>query len=103
MLKSVSVLGLCGVVALVMSACGSSSTREQFPDPGATDPNANGGTSGGPIGGKPAGENPKADECQKMDIVFIVDDSGSMAEEQSNLASNFPKFVQVLEGFKTKS
>ncbi len=38
-----------------------------------------------------------------MDIVFVVDDSGSMAEEQSNLASNFPKFVSVLDGFKTKS
>ena len=57
----------------------------------------------GPIGGKPAGENPKADECQKMDIVFVVDDSGSMEEEQTNLAANFPKFVGVLEGFKTKS
>jgi hypothetical protein len=38
-----------------------------------------------------------------MDIVFVVDDSGSMKEEQGNLATNFPKFVQKLNSFKTKS
>jgi hypothetical protein len=103
MLKRVSVGGLCGIVALMMSACGSSSARDQFNDQSPADPNAGSGGTPGAIGGKPAGENPKADECQKMDIVFVVDDSGSMAEEQSNLATNFPKFVSVLEGFKTKS
>jgi hypothetical protein len=34
-----------------------------------------------------------------MDIVFVVDDSGSMAEEQSNLASNFPMFATVLQNY----
>ncbi|AKU99468.1 putative lipoprotein [Labilithrix luteola] len=38
-----------------------------------------------------------------MDLVFIVDDSGSMQEEQSNLAANFPKFVKVLNDYQTKS
>jgi hypothetical protein len=40
-------------------------------------------------------------QCNKMDIVFIVDDSGSMAEEQSNLASNFPMFASLLSSFQT--
>jgi hypothetical protein len=40
-------------------------------------------------------------ECNKMDIVFVVDDSGSMAEEQSNLATNFPMFAQVLSTYTT--
>lgn len=104
MLKSVSLVAIVGVVAVLASACGSSSSRDQFTDPNGTDPNANlpGGSSGA-IGGQPAGENPRADECQKMDIVFVVDDSGSMSEEQSNLAANFPKFVSVLEAYKTKS
>ena len=30
------------------------------------------------------------------DIVFVVDDSGSMAEEQANLARNFPVFMREL-------
>jgi hypothetical protein len=32
-----------------------------------------------------------------MDIVFVVDDSGSMSEEQSNLAANFPGFFDVID------
>lgn len=38
-------------------------------------------------------------QCNKMDIVFVVDDSGSMAEEQSNLASNFPMFATLLQNY----
>jgi hypothetical protein len=34
-----------------------------------------------------------------MDIVFVVDDSGSMSEEQANLASNFPMFASVLANY----
>ncbi|MCG8555603.1 MAG: VWA domain-containing protein [Proteobacteria bacterium] len=32
----------------------------------------------------------------KVDILFMVDNSGSMKEEQANLAKEFPKLVQVL-------
>ena len=38
-----------------------------------------------------------ASSCSKMDILFVIDDSGSMGEEQDNLAQNFPQFIQVLE------
>jgi hypothetical protein len=36
-----------------------------------------------------------------MDLLFVVDDSGSMVEEQENLAANFPAFVSVLDGYAT--
>lgn len=42
-------------------------------------------------------------ECTKMDIVFVVDDSPSMEEEQANLATNFPAFMNVIEAYRTKS
>ncbi len=32
----------------------------------------------------------------KVDIVFVVDNSGSMSEEQANLARNFPAFMNTL-------
>jgi hypothetical protein len=32
----------------------------------------------------------------KVDILFVVDNSGSMAEEQANLARNFPLFMEAL-------
>lgn len=40
-----------------------------------------------------------AEKCTKMDLVFVVDDSGSMAEEQSNLGANFPMFATLLQNY----
>lgn len=34
---------------------------------------------------------------RNIDIVFVVDNSGSMAEEQASLAANFPQFINVLQ------
>jgi hypothetical protein len=92
-----------GLVGLVVVACGSSSSRSGFDQPG--DGSSGGTVAGDPgsIGGQPAGANPQADECQKMDIIFVVDDSGSMGEEQSNLATNFPQFVNAIDAYTTKS
>jgi hypothetical protein len=95
-------------LGLVLAACGSSPERNGFDETNPANGNGNTATGSGNNGslgnGTPAPEPPKqAEECTKMDIVFIVDDSGSMAEEQNNLAANFPKFVQKIESFKTKS
>jgi hypothetical protein len=38
--------------------------------------------------------------CQKMDIVFVIDDSSSMQEEQANLIANFPKFISEIDAFE---
>jgi hypothetical protein len=56
--------------------------------------------TGPQLGGEPPEEDTS---CKKMDLVFVIDDSGSMGQEQSNLKSNFPKFVQVINKFTTKS
>ena len=32
-----------------------------------------------------------------IDILFVIDNSGSMAEEQAALVANFPQFINVLE------
>lgn len=39
--------------------------------------------------------------CDKMDIVFVIDNSDTMKEEQENLIENFPRFVEVLDNFDT--
>ena len=41
--------------------------------------------------------------CNKMDIVFIIDDSGSMGEEQTNLAANFQVFANLINDYRTES
>lgn len=86
----------------------SSSTTSGFLTAG--DGGAGSGADGGAgddggfdFGDPDAGDAAAGDECKKMDIVFVVDNSGSMGQEQSNLATNFPKFVQAIEAFRTKS
>lgn len=63
---------------------------------GAFDPNAGTGEDGGAT-------DTLSEECKKMDIVFVVDNSGSMGEEQDNLSVNFPKFGTIIDGYKTAS
>lgn len=95
-------------LGLWLAACGSTAERNGFDD-GTNGGNGNGAGSGAGQGaGSLGGGNtpappPETEECQKMDIIFVIDDSGSMAEEQNNLAANFPKFVSKIESFKTKS
>jgi len=35
-----------------------------------------------------------------IDILWVIDNSGSMEQEQTSLANNFPEFVRVLEGIE---
>ncbi len=77
--------------SILVTACGSAS-RSGW-DEGAA---GSGSITGNGV------ETQATDECQKMDIVFVVDDSGSMKEEQANLAANFPRVVDLLDSFRTK-
>lgn len=90
-------------IAVVLSsfflACGPSSAG---PDGGG----GTGETPDGAPGTQPdAWETPNwpdagvAEQCDKMDILFVIDNSGSMGQEQENLAANFPGFIQVLEDY----
>ena len=48
----------------------------------------------------PAGTAPRvvpADAPVKLDLLFLIDDSPSMAEEQANLARNFPRLIDALK------
>ena len=44
---------------------------------------------------------PNEQGCTKVDLLFVIDDSGSMSEEQSNLAHNFPEFIKRVEAYRT--
>lgn len=77
-------------LATAWSACGPGTrTGDDFGD----DDGSNGSGSGSNPG--------MARECNKMDIVFVVDDSASMSEEQTNLRDNFPMFATVLQQYRT--
>jgi hypothetical protein len=71
--------------------------------------NAAGGTGGqgptlsGGMGGtsKTVGERTEvwieANPIRDIDILFMIDDSGSMKQEQENLQKNFPRFIKILQ------
>jgi hypothetical protein len=82
--------------SLLLAACGPSAG--DFVDGGGGGPGRDGG--GGP---NEFADAAPAEECQKMDIVFVVDNSGSMVEEQSALAASFPQFITVLDNYMTAS
>jgi hypothetical protein len=95
------------VVALVLGGCTAESGRHgggTGPGGGGAGGDGTGGGNGGTAGGTGTGGGggQQMDQgCGKMDILFIVDDSGSMSEEQTNLAANFPKFIDVLNAYMT--
>ncbi len=37
--------------------------------------------------------------CEKIDFLFVIDNSGSMQEEQTNLIANFPAFAQLIDQY----
>jgi hypothetical protein len=64
---------------------------------------------GGPIDAMPGVPDGGHDSgvCQgdtsptrKLDLLFLIDNSGSMGEEQASLAANFPQFMSVLENIQ---
>ena len=42
----------------------------------------------------------RLDLNRDVDILFVIDNSGSMAEEQARLARNFPAFIAALDGMR---
>ena len=41
--------------------------------------------------------NTDDDRCEKVDFLFIVDDSPSMVEEQTRLINAFPQFIEAIQ------
>ncbi|MEZ4366229.1 MAG: hypothetical protein R2939_08055 [Kofleriaceae bacterium] len=88
-MKAVTRLSCALGAVATLASCG--------PDPrggggGDDDPRVDGGGGGG--------VDADTGVCQAMDVMFIIDDSGSMAEEQTNLTANFPQFAQVLTDYR---
>jgi hypothetical protein len=74
-------------------------------DEGESGNSGSGGDDGGGDDGGPPkfdvspGEGSGGDEedgCQKVDFLFVVDNSGSMEDEQQNLINSFPGFIEQI-------
>ncbi|MBK6922344.1 MAG: hypothetical protein IPH07_33450 [Deltaproteobacteria bacterium] len=101
-----------GAVATIASAAddsgvaqgtlGGDGDGDAGPDSGADDGPLDGtGASvfdvGGPSGGGETGPVINDDECQKIDFLFVIDNSGSMFNEQQALVSSFPGFIAAIQ------
>jgi hypothetical protein len=98
-----SLLFVTSVTVSMLAACAPDKPGEGDDDDG----NGVDGGGGGFIDARPGGEFIDAGvamgECNKIDFLFVVDDSGSMAEEQDNLEDNFPLFVDIINQYMTSS
>ena len=96
MLKKLLLGMLFGAVA---ASCGN--TEETVVIGGETDENGE-ETDGDDSGQGLPGEPPTVQAgCNKMDILFVVDDSGSMSDEQENLGANSPQFFNIINEYQT--
>jgi hypothetical protein len=51
-----------------------------------------------PGGGTAVGDDGGGEEgCKKVDFLFVIDSSGSMADEQMNLITSFPGFITAIQ------
>ena len=78
--------------ALLLCVVGCGPERGDYGEPGS-----DGGHSGTRADARP-GTNEFADAapqmaCTAVDILFVIDDSGSMRHERDNLRANFPGFI----------
>jgi hypothetical protein len=88
-----STLVRLSVSVLLVAACG--------PSPGSGDDGPGGDDD--PVGDRPDARpqviygDGGATRCEKIDVLFVIDNSGSMGQEQTNLGENFPGFIGVIE------
>jgi len=80
----------------VLAACGPSAGDY-------VDADINGGGKDGGGGPNEFADAAPAEPCDKMDILFVIDDSGSMQEEQDHLVLSFPGFVSVIDQYMTET
>lgn len=94
------------MAAVVAIACSASERSGFEPDQAAPERRDENEAGSGPFGPGDAGSDAPSeleDECRKIDVVFVVDDSGSMGSKQQKLRANLPRFVDVLDQYRTKA
>src|SRR5688500_18703222 len=94
---------LCVLFAgVIVAGCAGRGGGGRGSGDGDEDTGPGGGDDGGVGVDVPRLPPPSEESCTKMDLLVIIDDSGSMAEEQGNLAMNFPRFIEILDAYRTE-
>jgi hypothetical protein len=72
-----------------------STSGTDVPEP--ADSSSSAGDSEGPRFDVPVEDVPVDRPCREVDLLFVIDNSGSMADEQANLIASFPGFIDGIE------
>jgi hypothetical protein len=106
-----------GLTMTSISETGIDTNGDGDGDPGDGDPSGDGdpgdgdGDESGCMGecldiGDPTGSNPGCatgdGACNQIDLLFVIDNSGTMGEEQLNLSANFPLLIDKLQALTDK-
>lgn len=93
-------------IAAVVAACGSGAKDRPFDDASPTEPSPGAIGSSGSLGdGRPDGGSPDDSQCgalvtsaqrAEVDIVVVIDTSGSMDEETAQVKANINTFAQTI-------
>jgi hypothetical protein len=81
-------------LVVMATACGPTAVGDDDPIDASRRPDGGGGADDGPVVAETR-------HCDQIDLLFVIDDSDSMGQEQDNLAANFPAFIEVLEQART--
>lgn len=97
-----SVASVCVTIMVMVSVGCGSSERQGFNDDGANaDPSASTPPSGGDgdLGAPAPGatDDGKDKPCPNVDVLFVIDNSGSMSDKQVRLANSFPGFAAAIQ------
>jgi len=104
--KTSIVLGLAALLALGACACeaADSASEDQGGD-ADSDGDSDSDSDGDSDGDSDSDSDSDSDNtgCAEIDILFVIDDSGSMECEQLMLAEAFPAFIEVLEQYNNSN
>jgi hypothetical protein len=84
---------------LALASCLSGACHEASPDMPGPDASTS-DAAAADAGGEEDAEVHEAVTCARMDVLFVIDNSESMAQEQANLGQNFDRFVDSLRMFR---
>jgi hypothetical protein len=88
-------LPILTLLSVTSSGCKSAPTCDAGPELCLGDTGTESGDETG--SGTGGSDQEQLDVNRDVDVLFVIDNSGSMGEEQANLAANIPAFIEVLE------
>lgn len=100
-LRTLLVPIVAAALGLACSAAGERPLGTETGGSGGIGTGGSGATSGsggiGVDGGGTSGDAAPPEECENVDVLFVIDSSGSMADNQQSLINSFPGFVDAIK------